>query len=667
MIRILSTLALLGALASASLAQAAPPVEVYGKLPAVDLVSLSPSGERYAFVGVEGEKRTIIISATADNKLLGHADMGDAKLRGIQWAGEDHVLITVTTATDLGMDFTTHKTELATVVVFNLAAHNSFTVFKGNDSVANSVQGSYGVAQVGGHWYGYFGGITYAGDNTIERVGGGQHYLTTTDPDLYRVDLDTGHIAKVAPASPVRPQWLVGPDGEVIARSTYNAETGEWAVRSGARGAQPLIGGKDDFGGVTRLERGRTPGQLLIDEPLTVDHSDVLKQLPEAGGAATVVAGYEDIDEPIFDRVTGLWIGNRLYGDEPIAELFNPTFGARLEGARKAFPGHMVRLDSWNTDFTRMIMFTTGGDDSGTYWLVDIAKGSARPFGYAYPAIKPEDVGPSRMVDWKAADGLALRGVLTLPPGAAPKNLPLVVLPHGGPEARDYARFDWWAQAFAARGYAVFQPNFRGSGDLGVAFRNAGFGQWGRKMQTDVSDGVAELARQGIADPKRACIVGASYGGYAALAGVTVQHGLYRCAVSVAGVSDPAGMVRMTIERGNGPDESTRYWKTFMGVTTVSDPALDAISPLKLAACADAPILLIHGKDDIVVPPAQSETMEAALRAAGKPVELIWMPDEDHWLSREATRTLMLKSAVAFVEKYNPADAAPGTSPHPAQ
>jgi len=215
-------------------------------------------------------------------------------------------------------------------------------------------------------------------------------------------------------------------------------------------------------------------------------------------------------------------------------------------------------------------VFTNGGDDSGTYWLVDIAKHSAVPLGYQYPTINAEDVGPVRMVDWKAADGLALRGVLTLPPGRAAKNLPLVVLPHGGPEARDYPTFDWWAQAFASRGYAVFQPNFRGSDGYGVAIRNAGFGQWGRKMQTDISDGVAELAKQGIVDPKRACIVGGSYGGYAAEAGVTVQHGLYRCAVSMAGVSDPAGLLDYARDRAGGrlTSESQRYWKAFMGVTT---------------------------------------------------------------------------------------------------
>src|SRR6202007_2715282 len=126
--------------------------------------------------------------------------------------------------------------------------------------------------------------------------------------------------------------------------------------------------------------------------------------------------------------------------------------------------------------------------------------------------------------------------------GREAKGLPLVVMPHGGPEAHDRPGFDWWAQAFASRGYAVFQPNFRGSDGSGDAFRDAGFGQWGRKMQTDISDGVAELARRGIVDPKLVCIVGASYGGYAALAGVTLQHGLYRCAVSYAGVANMDSM-----------------------------------------------------------------------------------------------------------------------------
>jgi dipeptidyl aminopeptidase/acylaminoacyl peptidase len=361
------------------------------------------------------------------------------------------------------------------------------------------------------------------------------------------------------------------------------------------------------------------------------------------------------MNQPIIDPVTHLWIGQTLENDTRESIFLPAALEARWRGTVKAFPGNFVHLISWSGDFNRLVVHTDGGTDSGTYWLVDIPRRSADPLGYDYPPVKSADVGPVQVIDWQAADGLALHGILTLPPGRPAKSLPLVVLPHGGPAARDYPGFDWWAQAFASQGYAVFQPNFRGSSDYGVAFRNAGLGQWGRKMQTDISDGVADLARRGIVDPRRACIVGASYGGYAALAGVTVQQGLYRCAVSVAGVADLGAFLSYAYKRSDGPSSSTRYWRDFMGVTsTWSHSELDPIDPANLASRADAPILLIHGKDDTVVPIDQSQIMERALRRAGKPVEFVTMDNEDHWLSREETRIAMLKSAVAFVEKYNP-------------
>jgi dipeptidyl aminopeptidase/acylaminoacyl peptidase len=262
-------------------------------------------------------------------------------------------------------------------------------------------------------------------------------------------------------------------------------------------------------------------------------------------------------------------------------------------------------------------------------------------------------VGAAKMYSYKASDGLGMEGVLTLPPGSTGKNLPVVVIPHGGPEGSDDAGFDTWAQVFASRGYAVFQPNFRGSGGYGIAFRNAGFGQWGRKMQTDISDGLAALAADGIVDPKRACIVGGSYGGYAALAGVTLQHGLYRCAVSYGGVSDPADMLRE--EAREGASKATRrYWRSYLG-TEFSGEISDAISPRANADKADAPILLVHGDKDTVVLPAQSKDMVSALRRADKPVEYIELENEDHWLSRSATRLQWFKAMVAFVQKHNPA------------
>ena len=245
---------------------------------------------------------------------------------------------------------------------------------------------------------------------------------------------------------------------------------------------------------------------------------------------------------------------------------------------------------------------------------------------------------------------------LTLPPGRPDKDLPLVVLPHGGPAAADSNRFDWWAQALAAEGYAVVQPNYRGSA-VTEKLETAGYGEWGRRMQTDLSDAVRYLAQRGTIDPKRVCIVGASYGGYAALAGVTLDPGVYRCAVSVAGLGDLRRFLRWTNELQNKRDTlNMLYWDRFMGISGPDDPALQAISPVQHVAAVTAPVLLIHGSDDTVVPYQQSEMMADALKRAGKSVSLVTLKHEDHWLSRNDTRYQMLQATVEFLKANNPPD-----------
>jgi len=170
-----------------------------------------------------------------------------------------------------------------------------------------------------------------------------------------------------------------------------------------------------------------------------------------------------------------------------------------------------------------------------------------------------------------------------------------------------------------------------------------------------LSDGVRYLAAQGMIDPKRVCIVGASYGGYAALAGPTLDRGIYRCAVSVSGVSDPRQFLRWRADQDDLPEDRTlRFWDRYMGVSNSDDPKLAEISPLSHAADADAPILLIHGEDDTVVPIDQSGDMERALRRAGKTVTYIKLDGEDHWLSKAETRLRMLTETVAFLKANNP-------------
>jgi len=624
---------------------ATPPVEDYGRLPALEHVVLSPSGADYAMITVDGEHRKLVV-ATTDNTVIYSADVGDTKVRSVQWAGEDHVLVAATNTLPLGETFVLDKAEFLTVASINVRTGHILPVFRDSATLADVVFGFYGTAQVGGHWCGFFGGIP--------RLGSGKHtvYLTRAYADLYRVDLDTGELTLAAHGTKLTDSWLVGPDGLIVATSFYDDKSRSWSVRRGADGPV-LASGSSGFGGVALAGLGRDAGKVLVRAP--AGYGDMDAEISLANGGLKEVEHNEDIDEPLFDRKTGLWSGYTMAGDLAETHMFNDQENGAMRAVRKAFANRgAIRLDSSSEDFSRLVIFTSGAGDSGTYWLIDRVKHRADPLGYEYPSVQPANVGDIRVVTWKAADGLELHGVLSLPPDRPATNLPIVVMPHGGPWARDYPVFDWWAQAFVVQGYAVFQPNYRGSTGYGEKFYEAGIGEYGGKMQTDIADGLATLARQGIIDQKRACIVGASYGGYAALYGVTILHGLYRCSVSVAGLSDVSGFLRyITNETGDdSPDH--RFLASFIG-----GEGTGSISPARQADHADAPILLIHGKDDTRVPLDQSEQMKRALENAGKTVEFIELPAEDHFLSREDTRVLTVKSSVAFVEKYNPPDPAP--------
>ena len=275
----------------------------------------------------------------------------------------------------------------------------------------------------------------------------------------------------------------------------------------------------------------------------------------------------------------------------------------------------------------------------------------------AYDGIRPSDLNPVRRIDFKAQDGLDIPAYLTTPLGREAKGLPLVVLVHGGPVFRDDLDFDWWAQAIASGGYAVLQPQFRGSSGFGEKLLVAGYGEWGGKMQTDVSDGVRELVKQGVVDPARVCIAGASYGGYAALAGATLDPDPYRCIVSVSGISDVRRMLDDDVDNQVYEENAgQRYDMRLLGVKSMNEPRVRAVSPLFHIDKVKAPVLLIHGVDDTVVKYEQSQLMANALHAAGKPVEFVTLKGEDHWLSRGETRTQMLQAMMKFVEANNPSD-----------
>jgi dipeptidyl aminopeptidase/acylaminoacyl peptidase len=638
-LRFLSIIAVLSALLIPVLASAAPPVplspDVYGRQPNVSDLTLSPSGQLYAYINVTNGLRQLKVKDLAGNlKLV--AALAQDKVRSLQWADDDHVVLTMSKTSGIFSEIYEHFSTL----ILNVKTAKNFYVFQDCSGIFHATYGYYGAANLNGRWYGFFGGLTMQKTRGFDATFNSESFV-----ELYRVDLDRSGCEIAARGQGADHEWALDGTGAVVAHAVYEERYGIWTLRTGAEGGDILATIQAPLAEVNLAGLGRTPGAVLIDKAIPEEWSlanGAHTELPRDG----VVTGY--IFDPTTRRLLGVWLG----GDVSRQQFFDPVLKARQAALQKALGGN-VKIQSWSADFKRLILFSEGDGDAGTYWLVDGA--SVKPIAYPYPDIPDADVGSVRAVVYKAQDGLEIHGLLTLPPGRDPKTLPLVVMPHGGPEGQDTVGFDWLAQAFAGHGYAVFQPNFRGSDGYGLAFRDAGFGQWGRKMQTDISDGVAELVRQGVVDPKRACIFGASYGGYAALAGVTLQQGLYRCAVSYAGIGDMSTLFD-TQAQDEGVSAGSRYLQKFIGVQLMGDAILHQISSVAFVDRVEAPVLLIHGEDDTVVPISQSVEMERKLRSAGKPVEFLRIKGEDHWLSQDATRKQVLAAALAFIEAHNPPD-----------
>lgn len=639
-----AVLLIVGAVAATPSVQAVPSLEVYGRLPETELAAMSPSGKRIALVATVKDQRRLIV--LEDGKVILSSPFGDQKVRTLDWAGEDKVLMRVSRTEGIGMEFYSRTTEVFSMIVVPIGKGPIWAVFERDKEVFAGVHGFYGLSGDGDR-YGYFGGVEASYERDGVHVKDGRR-------SLYRVDLLTGSKAIIArqPEFAGR-DWQLGPDGRIVATLDYLSERGAWEIRTPDR--KLLASGNTPSGDISIIGLGRTPGTLAYYIRMKDEEAAKLMEVPAAGGTPVEILSDERVRDYIVDprsqRLIGYVTGD---GNSTEIRLFDPQQQKIMAATAKAFPGLSVSLKGWNQAFDRLLVRTSGSKDAGTWWLVDRTARSANVISLAY-AIEPEDVGPISVFDYKAGDGLAMSGVLTLPPDRPARNLPVILLPHGGPQSQDDPEFDWWAQAFASRGYAVFQPNFRGSTGFGRDFQRAGWGEWGRKMQSDISDGLTALAKQGIVNPKRACIMGGSYGGYAALAGVTLQQGFYRCAVSVAGVGDVAKLVDTGRWESGDNAFTGRFYRQQIG----TGRNLSQISPVNFAAKADAPILLIHGIDDIIVPFDQSKDMAAALTRAGKPFEFVRLDGEDHWLSRGTTRLAMLKAAAAFIEKHNPPDPPP--------
>jgi len=478
----------------------------------------------------------------------------------------------------------------------------------------------------------------------------------------FKVDLTTGKAKGVETAHQDTTNILVSPEGKLVVRHDYDEERKRYSVHSRTSGKWKEI---HDTRGTERTFNlqglGQAPNTAIISRYGANGFRELVEMSLETGAVGKQIykSHTYDFNNVLKDQKSYNIVGVRYQDDHYNRTFFDKDLKQWQAELKASFPGQHVTLFAWNIQRSRFLVYVEGGGSAGEYHLFDTGDMSLSKLGARYPKIANADIASVSAFDVTASDGLKIPGYLTLPAGKTKAQGPfaLVVMPHGGPEARDDAGFDYWAQFLAARGYAVYQPNFRGSSGYGVDFRNAGYGEFGGKMVDDVIDGAKALIAQGIAKPDKMCIMGASYGGYSALASSVRAPSLFKCVISINGVTDIAEQFSWSVERSGKDSETVNYWRRYMGkknLQAIPGPNKPTTlwSPARQAHKLKSPVLVMHGNEDTNVPYSQFMSMTRALKSADKDFEGVTMKGNDHYLKTTEARKEVLGRSVAFLDKH---------------
>lgn len=609
------------------------PISEFSSLPVIENPKLSPNGEKLvAEITIGGKQRLLILPAGGQGERI-QAGLGDVTLNWVSWVNDEWLIANVTSmqlvdgeewpVTRL-LAFKSDGTGVHTIAARKAAQEGGDVLWIAKDGSADillayqrsilsdklefypqvdRVDVSTGKMKMHvGSRLGVFD--WYADPNGVVRVGFGREKEGLRKRLLYRN----------AEGEAFREVANVDSDTELLVPQVFTAEPDTALTFSS----------NDGYTAVYKLNLNT---MQLGDKVFGVKNYDVDRMYTDSSGLALQGIGYEDKKF----RVT--WVDKRK-------KAIQDQLDASL-------PGQSPLVVSSDRAQKKHIVLAGGASNPGMYYLYSSDTGTATQIAPRHATIKTANLGPVKTIQYSARDGLKIEAVLTLPKDKPATKLPLVVLPHGGPSARDSESWDWWAQFLADRGYAVIQPNYRGSTGFGNDFYDKGRGQWGLAMQDDVDDARAWAIAQGIADPSRICIAGASYGGYVAMRAAERNPDLYKCAISYAGVSDLAEMVRK--------DQFFLYGRVRRAWMNSQAPDFGSVSPIKRPENFGIPILLMHGKKDRRVDVRQSREMAEKLKSAGKLFEYFEQPEGDHFFSREEDRLQFLQKMEDFLDRYNPA------------
>lgn len=616
---------------------AAAPVamEVFAELPSIESPKLSPDGTRVVAKGVVAGKQVLILSplfGNGERLSLGAPD--DTDINWWRWVNDDWLIV------GLGAQQQLYGHDVYISRVLSVKA--DFATTHRLDWTKSGLRADDVL------WVAHDGSprILLARQTGIDNE-------SDFNPSVFDIDVSTGKSRRVTDGRPNVYDWYADGRGQVRAAYQYDDRSRSSALlyrtNNGENFRTIARRARRDEDGLTVPLTFRADGSAIAFDDADGYTAAYRVSLPDLtlGEKLYSVAGYDIdaiVDNEQQDDVAGVTVTERfersVWFDERMKTL-QADIDASI-GDRRA------RIVSWDRKREKFLIEVAAPSQPGALYYWNSADNRMQRIAWNSNSLQNRRLSPVSTVRYTARDGTPIEAVLTLPrhrPGQ--KNLPLIVLPHGGPSARDSESWDWWTQYLAELGYVVIQPNYRGSSGYGVAFAKKGEGEWGLKMQDDLNDAVTYLAREGIADPKRVCMVGASYGGYAAMRAAQRDGNLYRCAISYAGVSDLAAL--------------RRYDSRFLNGRTIGDwlrsqaPDFQSVSPRFHAADFTAPILLLHGKVDKRVPVAQSRMLVAELKKAGKPHRYVEQPLGDHFFSRSEDRLQFLKEMTAFLKEHNPA------------